>query len=417
VVLAEPDSANSQTIGYDITAQITINDDTPFTFVVDPTSGDNLRIRAAGTLTTTIDPSGNIGLTGRLDVRRGKYKLSLYGLVTREFIIARGSSIVWSGDPYNADLNITAVYKVKAAPADLLAAQGTNDPNFVNVARNAMQFNVLIKVTDQLSKPTIGFDITIPQSELNNQVAGQVDAILSNLRQPSQTSELSKQVFSLLVLGRFIQQNPFQSAAGESIVASQLRGSVSQVLTDQLQSLTGKYLSGLGLDLGVTNQADYTSNSGSRTDLNVAVRRQLFNNRLTVRVGSDIALSGGNGTQNTAGANSASNLAGDVSLEYTLLADGRLRLRAFRQNAYEDIDGAIVRTGAALVFQRDYSNFKDLFEKVSKADKQRNREIRKQDKLDKEEQKRQEQHQADSAAAVTTTSVRRDTTRRPTTSQ
>jgi translocation and assembly module TamB len=417
--LAVADSlAQANTINYDITAQITINDDTPFTFVVDPTSGDNLRVRAAGTLSTTIDPSGNIGLTGRLDVRRGKYRLSLYGLVTREFIIARGSSIVWSGDPYNADLNITAMYKVKAAPADLLAAQGTSDLATNNLARNAMNFNVLIKVTDQLSKPTIGFDITVPQSEINNAVGGQVDAILGNLRQPSQTSELSKQVFSLLVLGRFIQQDPFQSAAGESLVASQLRGSVSQVLTDQLQNLTGKYLSNLGLDLGVTNQADYTSGSGSRTDLNVAVRRQLFNNRLTVRVGSDIALSGGSGNQTAAGgANSVSNLAGDVSLEYTLLADGRLRLRAFRQNAYEDIDGPIVRTGASLVFQRDYNNFKDLFEKVSKADKQRNRETRKQDKLDQEEQKRQEQHQTDSAAAVTTTSTRRDTTRRPTTSQ
>jgi translocation and assembly module TamB len=417
--LAIADSlAQASAIGYDITAQITINDDTPFTFVVDPVSGDNLRVRAAGTLTTNIDPAGNITLSGRLDVRRGKYKLSLYGLVTREFIIARGSSLVWSGDPFNADLNITAVYKVKAAPADLLAAQGTNDAASNNLARNAMQFNVLIKVTDQLSKPTIGFDITVPQSELNNAVGGQVDAVLGNLRQPSQTSELSKQVFSLLVLGRFIQQNPFQSAAGESLVASQLRGSVSQVLTDQLQSLTGKYLSGLGLDLGVTNQADYTSGSGSRTDLNVAVRRQLFNNRLTVRVGTDVALSGGNGNQNAGGQNSASNLAGDVSLEYTLLADGRLRLRAFRQNAYQDIDGPIVRTGASLVFQRDYNNFQDLFEKVSKADKQRSRETRKQDKLDKEEQKRQEQQQTDSAAAVTSASTsRRDTTRRPVTSQ
>jgi len=417
--LAAADSAaQAGTIGYDITAQITINDDTPFTFVVDPVSGDNLRVRAAGTLTTNIDPAGNITLSGRLDVRRGKYRLSLYGLVTREFIITKGSSLVWSGDPYNADLNLTAVYKVKAAPADLLAAQGTNDPASNAVARNAMDFNVLIKVTDQLSKPTIGFDITVPQSALNNPLAPQVDAILANLRQPSQTSEQSKQVFSLLVLGRFIQQNPFQSAAGESLVASQLRGSVSQVLTDQLQNLTGKYLSGLGLDLGVTNQADYTSNSGSRTDLNVAVRRQLFNNRLTVRVGSDIALAGGSGNTAAGGANSASSLAGDVSLEYTLLADGRLRLRAFRQNAYEDIDGNIVRTGAALVFQRDYNNFKDLFEKVSKADKQRNRDIRKQDKLDKEEQKRREQQQADSASAVTTaTTSRRDTTRRPTTSQ
>jgi translocation and assembly module TamB len=304
-------------------------------------------------------------------------------------------------------------YKVKAAPADLLAAQGTNDAASNNLARNAMQFNVLIKVTDQLSKPTIGFDITVPQSELNNAVGGQVDAVLGNLRQPSQTSELSKQVFSLLVLGRFIQQNPFQSAAGESLVASQLRGSVSQVLTDQLQSLTGKYLSGLGLDLGVTNQADYsTGSNGSRTDLNVAVRRQLFNNRLTVRVGSDIALSGSSGSTAAGGSNSASDLAGDVSLEYTLLADGRLRLRAFRQNAYEDIDGAIVRTGASLVFQRDYRDLKDLFSKVSREVKQQGKETRKQDKKDEQERKRHEQYLADSAAGVPSAS-RRDTTRRP----
>ncbi len=404
------DTASTGAIGYDVTAQITINEKTPFTFIVDPVSGDNLRVRAAGTITTNIDPAGNITLNGRLDVRQGKYKLSLYGLVTREFIIARGSSIAWSGDPYNADLNITAIYKVKAVPADLLAAQGSDASG--DVARNAIPFNVLLKVTDQLSKPTIGFDITQPTNtgSTSGAVGSQVDAVLANLRQPNQTSELSKQVFSLLVLGRFIQQNPFQSAAGEGIVASQLRGSVSQVLTDQLQNLTGKYLAGMGLDLGVTNQADYTTGSGSRTDLNVAVRRQLLNNRLTVRLGTDVPLSGGNQSSQTG---NVSNFAGDLSLEYTLLADGRLRLRAFRQNAYEDIDGQIVRTGAALVFQRDYNNFKDLFAKVSRADKRQNRDIRKQDKLDKDEQKRREQLQADSAAAThTTTTMRRDTTKR-----
>ncbi|RZK29983.1 MAG: hypothetical protein EOO57_18495, partial [Hymenobacter sp.] len=144
--LAAADSAaQASSINYDISAQITINDDTPFTFVVDPLSGDNLRVRAAGTLTTNIDPSGNITLSGRLDVRRGKYRLSLYGLVTREFIISKGSYITWSGDPFNADLNITAVYKVKAAPADLLAAQGSNDATANTVSRNGIMFNVLIK--------------------------------------------------------------------------------------------------------------------------------------------------------------------------------------------------------------------------------------------------------------------------------
>ena len=397
---AVADSANTGAIGYDITARITITDDTPFTFVVDPVSGDNLRVRAAGTLTTTLDASGNLTLTGRLDVRRGKYKLSLYGLATREFIIAQGSSVSWSGDPYNADLNITAIYKVKAAPADLLAGQGSNDASTNLAARNTLPFNVLLKVTDQLSKPTIGFDITLPEDQ-RGALGGEVEARLAQLRQPGSSSDLSKQVFSLLVLGRFIQQNPFETTAGESIVASQLRGSVSQVLTDQLQNLTGKYLAGLGLDLGVTNQADYTSGSAQgRTDLNVAVRRQLLNNRLTVRLGTDVPLSGGNGNQGTSGTSSASNFAGDISLEYTLLADGRLRLRAFRQNAYEDIDGAIVRTGASLVYQREYNNFKELFEKVSREVKDERRRNSKQEKVDKEAQKRHDQHLADSTAAA-----------------
>ena len=400
---ARRDTANAGAIGYDITAKITITDQTPFTFIVDPASGDNLRIRAAGTLTTHIDPGGAITLDGRLDVRRGRYRLSLYGLASREFIIRNGSYLLWSGDPYNADISITAVYKVKAAPAELLASQGADSQYAQTLARNTMEFNVLIKATGPLSKPLIGFDITLPESQRTSAVSGEVETQLARLRQPDQTSELSKQVFSLLVLGRFIQQNPFETTTGEGVLASQLRGSVSQVLTDQLQNLTGKYLAGLGLDLGVTNQADYSSGSAQgRTDLNVAVRRQLFNNRLTVRLGTDVPLSGNQGgTQATSGTSSASNFSGDVSLEYSILADGRLRLRAFRQNAYEDIDGLIVRTGAGLVFQRDYDNLKDLFAKVAPDVKQRLKEARKTTKQEKAEQKQHEQHLADSTAAAT----------------
>ena len=160
------------------------------------------------------------------------------------------------------------------------------------------------------------------------------------------------------------------------------------MLTDQLQNLTGDYLSGLGLDLGVTNQADYsTGEAKSRTDLNVAVKRQFLNNRLSVRVGTDIPLSGNNGTQATKGANAASNYAGDVSIEYSILRDGRLRLRAFRQNAYEDIDGQLVKTGAALVFQREYNSLAELFEKLPPAVKEQRKERKEEEKQEKEEEK------------------------------
>ena len=369
--------------GYDITAVVTVTDKTPFIVVIDPISGDNLKVRANGTLNTNIDPTGTITLSGRLEVARGSYHLSLYNLASRDFIIRPGSSLTWSGDPYNADLDITAVYKVEAAPADLLAGQGIDNSVANTTARNRLPFNVLLKVNEQLSKPLISFDITLPESQ-RGALGGQVETELAQLRQPNKTSEQSKQVLSLLILGRFLQQNPFESSASESFVASQLRGSASAVLTDQLSNLTGKYLSGLGLDLGVTNQADYSSGSTkSRTDLNVAVKRQFLNNRLSVRLGTDIPLSGTPGNNATQGSSSASNFAGDISIEYSILRDGRLRLRAFRQNAYEDIDGQFIKTGAALVFQREYNNFQELFAKLPPAVKEERKKQRKEEKADK----------------------------------
>ncbi|OGX88005.1 translocation/assembly module TamB domain-containing protein [Hymenobacter glacialis] len=368
--------------GYDITAVVTVTDQTPVTVIIDPISGDNLEVRANGTLNTNIDPTGTITLSGRLEVASGAYHLSLYDLASRDFSIRPGSSLTWSGDPYNADLNVTAVYKVNAAPADLLAGQGLDNAIANTTARNTLPFDVELKVTEQLSEPLIGFDITLPDNQ-RGALSGQVEAKLAQLRQPNQTSEQSKQVFSLLILGRFLQQNPFESSASESFVASQLRGSASAVLTDQLNNLTGKYLSGLGLDLGVTNQADYSSGTAkSRTDLNVAVKRQFLNNRLSVRLGTDIPL-GGAGSQATQGSSSASNFAGDISIEYSILRDGRLRLRAFRQNAYEDIDGQLIKTGAALVFQREYDNLKELFAKLPPEIKEQRKERRKEEKIER----------------------------------
>ncbi|MBF9239245.1 translocation/assembly module TamB domain-containing protein [Hymenobacter sp. BT683] len=397
------DTVKVAATGYDITAVVTVTPRTPFTIVIDPASGDNLRVRADGTLNTNIAPDGTITLSGRLEVARGQYHMSLYNLASRDFILQRGSTITWDGDPYNANLNLTAIYKVKAAPAELLASQGEDDGTTNTAARNRLPFNVLLNVTEQLSKPSIGFDITLPENQ-RGALGGQVEAKLGQLRQPNQTSELSKQVFSLLILGRFVAQKPFETSSGEGLVASQLRGSASAVLTDQLSSLTDKYLSGLGLDLGVTNQADYSSGEArSRTDLNVAMRRQLFNNRLTVRVGTDIALSGTSsaGAQATKGQNTASNLTGDVSIEYTLLADGRLRLRVFRQNGYEDIDGQIIRTGAGLVFQRDYRDLQELFSKVPASVKEERKANRKVEKAEKKAEKDSIQSQPTARADTT----------------
>jgi translocation and assembly module TamB len=396
--------------GYDITARITVRDNTPFTLVIDPISGDNLKVRAEGTLNTAIDPAGTISLTGRLDVTDGAYNMSLYDLASREFKIGSDSYIVWSGDPYNAQLNIAAIYNVRAAPAELLSAQGVADETLSAVGRNQLPFQVYLNVTGELLKPTIGFDIRLPE-ESRSELRGPIEARLSQLRQPSEESELNKQVFSLLVLNRFLADDPFKSSSG-NLVADQLRGSASQVLTQQLNNLTGSYLSNLGVELGVNSYADYSSGAEkTRTDLNVAVRRQLLNNRLTVRLGTDVPLGGGNQASNGQNQAGISSFAGDVSIEYNVLANGRIRLRAFRNNAYGDIDGQFVRTGASLIFQRDYRDLADLFRGIDK-------EVKEEVKQNRRRQRQEKKDTQDSTQAVTS-EPRRDSTRstqRPTTS-
>ncbi|WP_188812322.1 translocation/assembly module TamB domain-containing protein [Hymenobacter cavernae] len=372
--------ATAQTAsGYNVSATITVTDATPFTILVDPVSGDNLKVQANGTLNTTIDQTGAITLSGRLTVDQGHYHMSLYNLTERDFDIAKGSTITWSGDPYNGQANVSAIYNVRTSPAELIASQGQtlDDPT----VRNTLPFQVYLNVQGELLKPAISFDIKLPEEARSN-ARDQIEARLAQLREPSQADALNKQVFSLLVLNRFLADNPFQSSSG-SLVNEQLRGSASQVLTQQLNNLTGSYLSNLGVELGVNSQADFSSGAEkTRTDLNVAVRRQLFNDRVSVRLGTDVPLAGG-GNQTSQGQQSISSFAGDVSVEYDILANGRLRLRAYRNNAYGDIDGQYVRNGASLIFQRDYQNLADLFKGVDKNLKNERKEGRQREKQEK----------------------------------
>ncbi|MCC9135053.1 translocation/assembly module TamB domain-containing protein [Pontibacter silvestris] len=341
-------------VGADIEAQVRVTDETPITIIIDPTTGDNLVVRGtADPLYVGITPSGQINMTGRYEITDGRYSMDFYDLASRELDIAEGSYIAWTGDPLQADLNITAIYRVETAPTELVASQiggDTQDPSL----RNDVPFEVLVEVGGEILSLDIDFDIQLPEEQRGN-VGEQVTASLASLRQDD--SQLNKQVFALLVLGRFLAPDPLQSAGGGGI-ASAARNSLSQVMTDQLNQLTNKYAGGLGLELGVNSYEDYSSGSAEgRTDLNVALNQQFLNDRLTVRVGSDIGLEG-----QSESTNSMSGFGGDISVEYSLTEDGRLRLRGFQRNQYEGfLQGDVRATGLSLIFVRDYNNFSDLF--------------------------------------------------------
>ena len=136
---------------------------------------------------------------------------------------------------------------------------------------------------------------------------------------------------------------------------------MSQLLSDQLNNFSNQLFGDSGFEVGFEVDS-YTNGQGgkSQTELNVSAQQTLFNDRLIVQVGSQFDVEGNSQTSQNAGA-----ILGNVSIEYTLTEDGRFKIRAFRKNQFESvIDGQLVVTGLGVVFNREFNNFGQLWEKT-----------------------------------------------------
>ncbi|MEX8549017.1 MAG: translocation/assembly module TamB domain-containing protein [Mucilaginibacter sp.] len=369
--------SKSDITGMDVSANITINKNANFNIVIDESNGDIVHIKGAAQLNAGIDPSGKINLTGTYVVNTGSYNLS-YATVQRNFTFKQGSTITWTGDPTSANIDLTAVYVANVPPIDLVADQLSSETE--TMYKQKLPFDVNLNLKNELMKPSISFDIVLPDSSysVSSDVVNTVDARLAQIRQDP--NELNKQVLGVLVLGHFIGDNPLQSSGGSSGVEGIVRNSVSGLLSDQLNKLVGNSIAGVDLNFGLTSGEDYsTGTAQNRTDLNVALSKRFLNDRLSVSVGNNFNLEG----QNQPG-QKASTIAGNVNVGYKLTKDGRFSLRAYRRDEYIVIQGQVVETGVGFSFTVDYNKFKNIF-KTSEQLKEMRRQL-KQDKKDKKAQ-------------------------------
>lgn len=357
----QPDTlaASSRLVGFNVSTNITISKNAIFNIIVDEANGDFLNVQGDAQLSAGIDPSGKITLAGSYVISSGAYQLS-YNFLQRRFDIQPGSKIVWLGEPTQANLDLTAIYIANTAPLDLVQDQlGESQTAIRNTYLQKLPFQVLLKLGGELMKPDISFDITLPGDKnynVSKEIIQTVDTRLTQLRQ--EPSELNKQVFALLLLGRFVGENPFQSSGEGFNAGSFARQSVSKLLTEQLNSLASGLIQGVDLNFDVTSADDYTTGTRqNRTDLNVGLSKRLLSNRLTVSVGSNFELEGPQNSNQR-----ASNLAGNVALNYQLSKDGRYMLRAYRKNEYEaEIEGYVIETGLSFIITIDYNHFREIF--------------------------------------------------------
>jgi hypothetical protein len=334
--------------------------------IIDPTTGDEIKLQGDAQLNAGVDPGGNLVLAGNYLVDKGYYIFN-YQFLQRRFEIEQGSLVTFGGEPMNAIINVTAVYNINTTASNLVENElsASSDPILTNSFRQKLPFRVLLNLTGTIAKPTIKFDIVLPDNSATNvpigsDVRSTIDNKLSQIR--GDESSMNKQVFSLLLMGRFVGEQSsdfFKGNGGDfSDLATQ---SVSQFLSSALDEIASDLFKGIDVDLNLNSYRDYSNGGNSqRTDLNVALSKSFANDRLTITVGKNFGVQG-NDAAAKAAQNSNSFLP-DINLAYKLTKDGKYMVRAYRRNQYEVVlDGYVVETGVGFVVTMDYYRFRQLF--------------------------------------------------------
>ena len=349
----------SAVLGLDIAMNIEIKKEAIFNIIVDAANGDFLNAQGEALLTAGIDPSGKITLVGNFTLESGAYQLS-FNFLQRRFDINKGSTITWTGEPTSAELNVAAVYIANTAPLDLVQSQIASSPAAIkNTYMQKLPFEVHLNLTGELMKPVVAFDILLPENKnygVANDIVTTVQYKLQQLR--ADQGETNKQVFSLLLLNRFVGENPFASSGSGFNVGTYARQSASKLLTEQLNQLAAGLINGVDVNFDVTSTEDYTTGSmRNRTDLNIGLSKRLLNERLKISVGNNFELEGPQKSNNQ----QSNNIAGNVAVDYQLSRDGRYLIRFFRKNDYEGVvDGYVIENGLSFIISVDYNRFKEI---------------------------------------------------------
>ncbi|WP_041557795.1 translocation/assembly module TamB domain-containing protein [Cellulophaga algicola] len=362
--------------GYKVNTIIEIDNDAVFNVIIDKKTGDNLQISGEANLNFGMNTTGAMSLSGRYELKSGHYETILYNVVKRKFTIKRGSTITWTGSPTDANLDITAIYNVEASASPLMASlTSSEDSSISSKYQQVLSFLVYLNVDGEILTPEISFELDMPEEEQSS-LSGAVYEQVQQLN--DQESELNKQVFSLLTLNRFFPSSGSDGSSGGT--ATIARNNVSKVLSDQLNTFSDKLLGKSGFELGFDfdSYTDYEGDSPEdRTQLNINAQKKLFNDRLIVSAGSTVDVEGSAQTNEE-----ETPIIGNVSLEYLLSEDGRYRLKGFRKNEYENvIDGQLIITGVALIFNREFNSFSELFNPIKKEEKDK-KDRKEKDKVD-----------------------------------
>ncbi len=344
--------------------------------ILDPVAGDVLTTYGRGNLKVEIPKNGSTTIYGNYEIERGNYLFTLQNVINKRFEIRKGSTINFTGEIQKARLNVDAVYELRTSTTDLFdAGELTNmGQTASNAARTRNTTRLLLNLTGILEKPTIAFNIQT--LDVDPSVRTYVEQKLSVIK--SNESDLTKQVFGLLVMNRFLPSGSTGDVLGKGNYAgATAANTVSELLSSQLNNYLSNLfgysgndaLKNLDINLGY-RQYDELNTSGStansfdtRRELQLALQQRLINNRLTINAGANLDFGNSTTIENTRSVIPT----GDFQIQYALTPDGTWSAKAFNRTNYDYTNSRNTnRTGVGISYRQEFDKPGELFKRKKK---------------------------------------------------
>lgn len=280
---------------------------------------------------------GSFTLNGTYNIQSGRYRLYLQDIIYRDLELQNGSSVVFNGNPFDANIHLICHHTINSVPlTDLTAGATTTSSNKVKVI-------CILDITGKLGNMNFKFDLNLPN--VNDETRQLVRSYIST------EEDMNKQMIYLLGLGRFYTneyaRSTGQTGGGQAVntlLSSTISGQINQMLSN-VMGTDSKWNFGTGLSTGELGWNDL--------DVEGMLSGRLLDDRLLIN--------GNFGYRDNAMTQNASFI-GDFDVKWRIREGGNTYLKAYNKTNDRYFTKATLNTqGIGISYQRDFEHWNDLF--------------------------------------------------------
>jgi hypothetical protein len=300
--------------------------------VMDSKQGDVIKGSGSGNLRLLFNTrDSDFKMYGNYEIAKGEYLFTIQSIIPRKFDITEGSLVRWTGNPYDAYLDVMAKYVLNVSLNEIL-----DDPQ---VRSTLTPVHCILNLTGTINNPTLKFDLELPNAD--EEMRRQVRSIINT------EEAMNRNIASLLAIGHFYTMDRANTNTSGS-------SELSAVGFSTLSSALGSWISKLNSDISLgVNYRPVSDGVTTTNEVDVAVSTQLFNDRLL--------FNGNFGyRENVANSPNISNSIVDFDLEYKLSKTGKFRVKGFNRSNNSYFKQSPNTQGVGLIYKEDFDTVGEL---------------------------------------------------------